>query len=265
MDPIHLLVLALLQGVTEFLPISSSGHLILLPHLSGWEDQGLAFDVAVHFGTLAAVLIYFRHEVVAMTLAWGRSVSGRGTDRDGQLAWWVIAATIPVVVGGLILDGPMEEAMRAPLLIAFTTIGFGVLLWWSEARGVGHRDEYGLGWRDVVIIGLSQVLALIPGTSRSGITMTAALLLGLNRTAAARFSFLLSIPTILGAATLKSFDLAAAPQSAPWLTLAAATLAAAVSAYLCIRLFLDLLERIGFVPFVVYRLLLGGVLLWVYL
>ncbi|GAB6039979.1 undecaprenyl-diphosphate phosphatase [Endothiovibrio diazotrophicus] len=264
MDPLHLLALALLQGFTEFLPISSSAHLILLPLLNGWTDQGLAFDVAVHLGTLLAILLYFRREVVTMTFAWGRSVAGRGTDDDGRLAWWVIIGTLPVVVGGLLLDQVVEETLRSPLVIAATTIGFGLLLWWSE-RYVGQRSEHQLTWRDVLIIGFSQVLALIPGTSRSGITMTAALWLGLTRTAAARFSFLLSIPTILGAALLKGLELAAAPGGAPWLTLATAAAASAISAYICIHLFLKLLERIGFTPFVIYRLLLGAVLLWAYL
>lgn len=254
-----------MQGITEFLPISSSAHLILLPRLSGWADQGLAFDVAVHLGTLAAVLIYFRREVRSMALAWGGSIAGRGLTPDGRLAWWVIVGTLPVLLCGAALSDAADGWLRSPLVIAATTIGFGLLLWWGERCHRHERDEYSLRWRDVLIIGAAQALALIPGTSRSGITMTAALMLGLSRTAGARFSFLLSIPTILAAATLKGMELIAAPESAPWITLAAAAAAAGISAYLCIHLFLKLLERIGFTPFVIYRLLLGGVLLWLYL
>lgn len=207
MDLLHAVILAVVQGFTEFLPISSSGHLVLLPGFLDWEDQGLAFDVAVHLGTLAAVVWYFRHELVAMTRAWLTSVRGGDGGQDARLAWAIIWGTVPVVLAGAFLAGPAIDSLRAPLLVAATTGGFGLLLWLADRRGAKTRDEYSLQWSDVMLIGLVQALALIPGTSRSGITMTAGLLLGLSREAAARFSFLLAVPVILAAAVYELWGL----------------------------------------------------------
>lgn len=261
MDTVQTILLALLQGLTEFLPISSSAHLILLPRLLGWEDQGLAFDVAVHVGTLLAVILYFHEDVRRLLLAWFASIVNRQMSADARLAWLVVLGTIPAALTGLLLDDVIETHLRSPLVIALTTIGFGVLLGVADQRGRQARREDSLSVMDVVWIGLAQALALIPGTSRSGITMTAALALGLTRSAAARFSFLLSIPVILMAGSYKTLQLAQQTEPVDWGSILLGTLVAAVSAYLCIHFFLRLIERIGMLPFVVYRLLLGAFLL----
>ena len=264
MDSIQLVALALVQGITEFLPISSSAHLILVPVLTGWPDQGLAFDVAVHVGTLLAVMAYFRVEIGRMLVAWLGSLTGRGGGAAGRLAWLVILATLPTVVAGALFKDLIESELRGPLVIASTTIGFGLLLGVADRVGPRRADEYALGWRGALLIGLAQVLALVPGTSRSGITLTAGLLLGLTGPAAARFSFLLSIPTIAGSGVLLTRDLLAQPVAAPWGALTLAALLAGASAYLCIHGLLRLLARGGLWPFVLYRLALGVVLLWLF-
>lgn len=264
MDPIQIVVLALLQGLTEFLPISSSAHLILVPVIIGWPDQGLAFDVAVHVGTLAAVVLYFRNELVTMGRAWWSSLGEQRFSPEAQLGWAVLWGTMPVGLAGLLFQDIIETELRSPLLIAGTTIVFGLLLWAADRWGWRRRDEYSLRWRDVLIIGCVQAVALIPGTSRSGATITAGLMMGLSRSAAARFSFLLSIPVILLAGGLKIRDLLQHPEAVDWLSLLLGTSIAALSAYLCIHFFLKLLEQTGLLPFVLYRLVLGGVLLLVF-
>jgi undecaprenyl-diphosphatase len=265
MELIQIVILALLQGLTEFLPISSSAHLILFPTLSGWEDQGLAFDVAVHVGTLSAVVWYFRCELVVMLRDWFASMVQRRRVGDSNLAWAVGFGTIPVGLAGLLFKDVVETSLRSPLVIAVATVVFGLLLWWADAQAKRVRDEHSIGWRDVVIIGVAQAIALIPGTSRSGITMTAGLMVGLDRAAAARFSFLLSIPVILLAGGLNTIELARSPLPVDWTSLLLGAALSALSAYLCIHLFLKALERIGMFPFVLYRLALGAVLLWIYL
>ena len=264
MDYIQGIILALVQGITEFLPISSSGHLILFPALMGWPDQGLAFDVAVHVGSLAAVMLYFRQEIATMLVAWIGSVSGHGNNAESRLAWAVLWGTIPVGLVGILFKDFIEESLRSPLVIAATTVLFGLLLWWADRQGKRQRDEYSMGWGDIAFIGCTQALALIPGTSRSGVTMTAALMLGMTRQAAARYSFLLSIPVILLSGLVKTKDLVESTVAVDWGVIAVGTLTAAVSAYLCIHLFLTLLDRIGMLPFVIYRLALGALLFVVF-
>lgn len=264
MDNFQAIFLALLQGFTEFLPISSSAHLILLPRLVGWEDQGLTFDVAVHVGTLSAVVFYFRRELAPMARDWFGSVFKRQHTRDSRLAWAVLWGTIPVGLAGLAFKGIIETDLRSPLVIIVTTIGFGLLLWWADARGRHQGDEYKLRWKDVLIIGVAQAIALIPGTSRSGITMTAGLMLGLSRQAAARFSFLLSIPVITLAGGLSVVELARQGAAVDWGIITTGVIVSAITAYLCIYFFLKLLERIGMLPFVIYRLLLGAVLIYLF-
>jgi undecaprenyl-diphosphatase len=266
MEWLQVWVLALVQGLTEFLPISSAAHLILVPVLTAWEDQGLAFDVAVHVGTLAAIVAYFRREVAGVTRAWFRQVGGRGATPEAMLAWAVILGTLPAALAGFAFAGVIEDSLRTPLVIATTTIGFALLLWLADWRGRGVRDEYSIGWRDILIVGGAQALALIPGTSRSGITMTAALLLGFSRQAAARYSFLLAIPIIAiagGYETLKL--LREPPPQLDWAQLFAAAAIAGIAAWLCVHWFLKLIERIGMLPFILYRLVLGVVLLWIFL
>ena len=261
----HTILLAIVQGLTEFLPISSSAHLVLAPVLFGWEDQGLPFDVAVHLGTLGAVVFYFRDELWPMTREALGTLRGGPRTRDSDLAWWVVIATIPAVVFGGLFGGYVASTLRSPLVIAATTAGFGMLLWVADVRGGRDRDESQIGWRDAVIVGLAQAIALIPGTSRSGITITAALFLGLDRQAAARFSFLLSIPVILAATCYELLKLYRDPVPADWGVLAIGALAAGVVAYLTIRGFIALLGRMGMAPFALYRLFLAGVLWWIYI
>ena len=265
MDFIQIIVLALVQGLTEFLPISSSAHLILVPVLVGWEDQGLAFDVAVHVGTLGAVVFYFRSELIKMTQDWISSLIQRKAVGDSILAWAVIFGTIPAGLFGLIFKDYVETSLRSPLVIAATTILFGLLLLYADKIGRRTRDEHSLGLKDIIFIGFAQALALIPGTSRSGITITAALLVGLSREAAARFSFLLSIPLITAGGLLKTKDLVEAQNSVDWQAIFWGTAISGIAAYLCIHFFLKLLNKIGMMPFVIYRMLLGGILLLLFL
>ena len=266
MDTLHAIALALLQGLTEFLPISSSAHLILMPVLFHWPDQGLVFDVAVHVGTLSAVVAYYRAELVVMVRDWLRSVSGRGSTEESRLAWYVILGTIPVGLAGIGVNGAVENALRSPLIIAGSTIVFALVLWWAEKVGSEQRSQGDLGWKEALGVGIFQALALIPGTSRSGITITAGLLLGFKRELAARFSFLLSIPVIVLAGLVKTRELMLqSPDSVPWSAMGIGILVSAVAAYVTIGWFLKLLDRVGLMPFVIYRLLLGVVLFAVFL
>ena len=263
MDILQIIVLALVQGLTEFLPISSSAHLILVPYLTDWPDQGLAFDVAVHVGTLTAVVLYFRKQIKVMFFAWIASLKGRHSE-DSKLAWAVLIGTIPVGLAGLLFKDVISEHLRTPLVIAATTIIFGLLLGYSHCSGKRARDEHSLSWKDIIVIGCAQAIALIPGTSRSGITITAGLMLGLTAPAAARFSFLLSIPVIVLAGGVETMDYLKVADISDMGDLIIGALISAVSAYMCIHYFLILLERIGMTPFVVYRLGLGIVLLLLY-
>ncbi|HKJ70138.1 MAG TPA: undecaprenyl-diphosphate phosphatase [Gammaproteobacteria bacterium] len=261
MTYLQALILALLQGITEWLPVSSSAHLILFPRLMGWPDQGLGFDVAVHAGSLTAVLVYFRSEIAAMAADWGRSLVSRRLAGEARLAWAVLLGTIPVGLAGLAFKDVVETAMRDPRILAWALIGFGVVLWAADRWGRRLRSEHQLTWRDVALIGCAQALALIPGTSRSGITMTAGLAVGWTREASARFSFLLAVPVIVLAGGLDVIDVIEGQVRQPVDILAVGFAASAVAAYLCIRAFLAAIARIGMTPFVVYRIALGALLL----
>lgn len=264
MDSMHAIYLAILQGFTEFLPISSSGHLVLIPKMLGWEDQGLAFDVAVHVGSLIAVVMYFRHELRRMARDWINSCKHGKSVGDSRLAWAMIWGSIPVALAGLSFNTIIEEEMRSPIVIGITTIGFGVLLGMADFKGFKERDETTLNWNDVMLIGLAQALALIPGTSRSGITITAGLMLGLTRQGAARFSFLLSIPAIIMAGSYQTLILYQSPEIIDWNILLLGIFVSAVTAYICIHYFLKMLGRMGMLPFVIYRVILGGFMLIMY-
>lgn len=264
MTTFHIIVLALLQGVTEFLPISSSAHLILLPAVTDWPDQGLAFDVAAHLGSLTAVCAYFRHDILALGRGWCVALAKRESNAQARLAWAVLLGTIPVGLVGLVGHDFIATNLRSPLVIAATTVIFGVLLWLADRLGARRRELGSLGWRDVLLIGAAQALALIPGVSRSGITMTAALAAGLSRAAGARFSFLLSIPVIVLAGGLEALDLAGAGGPQPWGQLALVAACSGISALVCIVLFLRFIERVGMWPFALYRLLLGAWLVWMF-
>jgi len=265
-DAMQATALALIQGLTEFLPISSSAHLALVPLLSAWPDQGLAFDCVVHLGTLTAVVLYFRSELAHMLTGFVLTITARSwhVDEGGRLAWYVGLATIPVGLAGLAFKDAVETQLRSVEVIAWASIGFGLLLWLADRVGRRGRHEGEWTLLAAMLVGLAQALALIPGTSRSGITMTAALLLGYTREAAARFSFLLSIPVIALAGGVKIKDWLESPEQAAGLdALLIGYAVSAISAYICIHYFLKFLERTGMGPFVIYRVLLGGVLLWV--
>lgn len=264
MDFLQAAVLALIQGLTEFLPVSSSAHLILASVFTNWQDQGLAFDVAVHMGTLLAVVWYFRTDLRAMSRDFWGSLIGKGHSSGSRLVWAVLLGTIPVGLAGLALRDVVATHLRDPLLLAFGLIFFGILLGLADWQNKGNRSEHTLTWKDVLVIGCAQALALIPGTSRSGATITAGLFMGLGREAAARFSFLLSIPVIFLAGLLEARHLLGNPELVQWNILGIATLLAAVSAYLCIHYFLQLIRKVGMQPFVVYRLLLGMLIVGMY-
>ena len=264
MDFIQAFWLAIVQGLTEFLPISSSAHLILPSAILGWQDQGLAFDVAVHVGSLIAVLAYFKNDVTQLIQSWvGSTFLGRDTNAESQMAWFIILATLPAALVGLLAGGFIELHLRLIAVIATTTIVFGLLLGWVDWRVRGTKSLQSLTWKSALIIGLAQVLALIPGTSRSGITITAALALGFDRNSAARFSFLLAIPIITLSGGYQTLQLLA-ESSVPWFEIALATVVSGITAYLCIHYFLRLVDKIGMLPFVIYRLLLGVVLILIY-
>lgn len=253
MDTFQIVFLALVQGLTEFLPVSSSAHLVLVSPVLGWPDQGLLFDIAVHLGTLFAVLAYYHRDLLALAANGVR----RGPEQQEILMLGV--ATIPAVVAGFTLGDWLETWTRAPWVIATTTVVFGLLLAVADRRGQAESSVK-IGLAIALGIGLAQMLALIPGTSRSGITITAALLFGLSRTQATRFSFLLSIPIIAGAALLMTKDALETGLQIQWSDLGLGVAVAFIAALVCIKLFVQLVERIGMMPFVIYRLILGGAL-----
>jgi len=255
MDVFQLALLALIQGLTEFLPVSSSGHLLLPSAVLGWPDQGLAFDVAVHVGSLLAVLVYFKRDLVDIVTDWLGSFRGQHT-LQSKLGWLIILATIPAGLAGLIFNDWIEVNLRSAWVVGLTTIVFGLLLGWADWSGKRQNDLPKLGWRHALLIGCAQALALIPGTSRSGITITMALMLGLTRQASARFSFLLSIPLITLSGGYKALDLIGQPDT-DWGMMLMGVVVSAVSAGLCIHWFLRLVDRVGMLPFVLYRLVLG--------
>lgn len=261
MDLIQLSILALIQGVTEFLPISSSAHLLLPHHLLGWQDQGLAFDTAVHFGSLVAVLIYFRADILTLTTALMNAAISRQHSADSRFAVNLLIACVPVLAIGFFGRVLIEQELRSLEVIIGATIIFAIVLLAADLTGKRERPADHLDVTGAILIGLSQCVALIPGASRSGVTMTMALMLGFSREGASRISFLISIPVISGACLLKMIDLATSGHAVDWVTIFAGATAAGLSAYFCIRLFLGFIERIGFMPFIVYRLILGVVLL----
>ena len=257
------ILLAVLQGLTEFLPISSSAHLVIPSLVLGWPDQGLAFDVAVHVGTLSAVLFYYRADLAHMARSWFGSLAGAPPDDNSRLVWYLALATLPAVAVGFFAGDYIESDLRNLPVIATTTLVFGILLGMADRRVAKPGSEQ-ITLSLALLVGLAQAIAPIPGVSRSGVTITAALMLGMSRHAAARFSFLLSIPVIAGAGVLKGWELASSGASVDWLVLGMGAVVSGITAYLCIALFLRLLDRIGLMPFVYYRVVLAAVLygLW---
>jgi undecaprenyl-diphosphatase len=218
----------------------------------------LAFDIAVHVGSLTAVVLYFRNDLTRYAASGWQLVTERRADAHTDELLKIAAATIPIVVVGFVAKDWVETSLRSVLVIAAATILFGLLLWYADAR---HGQRTTVTWRDAAVIGALQVLALVPGTSRSGITITAALLVGLARVPAARFSFLLSIPTIAGAGLLATADLLGAAEPAPWSVLVTGATLSGLAAYACIAAFIALMDRTGMLPYVIYRLGLGVVLI----
>ena len=260
---IQVIVLAVVQGLTEFLPISSSGHLVLVPSVLGWTDQGLVFDVAVHFGSLGAVCVYFRNDIVAVLRGSVSVATGHTKSPESRMAIAIAIGTVPAALAGLLFAGWISDNLRHPSVVVGTLAGFGIVLALADRFGKRQRIIADVGIRDAIVIGLAQALALIPGTSRSGVTISAALMLGFQRRDAARFSFLLSAPVILLATLYETAVLIAGGGSVAWSTLGVAALVSGVVAYLSIEFFMRFVTAIGLLPFAVYRLVLAAVIVFV--
>lgn len=256
------IILGIVQGLTEFLPVSSSAHLLLVPYFLKWQDPGLAFDVALHWGTLAAVLLVFGKDYWKFFSAFLVSIFGKGKissedarARDAKMAWYLILGSIPAALFGVLLQDKAETVFRDPIITVFTLSGFALFLWLADAKGRHAQGLDSVGWGKSLAMGLAQAVAIIPGVSRSGATMTAGLLSGLDRKSAARFSFLLSGPIIFGA------GLVASRHAIFNLPLAAGFLAALISGVAAIKFLLRYLESGNFNLFVWYRIILSAVIL----
>ena len=261
----QLIVLAVVQGLTEFLPVSSSGHLVLVPSIFGWTDQGLAFDVAVHFGSLIAVCIFFRHDIVALIRGAHDVLTGDFGSGDARMVWNLGLGTIPAALAGLLFAGWIGANLRNPEVVVVTLAVYGILMAAVDRFASSAKNITDIGIREAMIIGCAQALALIPGTSRSGITITVSRALGIARQDAARFSFLLSVPVILLATLYEAVTLVTGDVPVPWDTLGLAVLITAIVAYISIEFFMRVVSVIGLLPFAIYRLLLAGVIVYVVL
>jgi len=260
MDFFQAIFLGILQGLTEFLPISSSGHLILIPAFFDWSDQGVGFDLAVHVGTLLAVVLYFRKDVFCITRDGLSSLAQRRMVGQGNMAWFLVIGTIPAGLAGLALLEMIDNELRAVEIIIFTTIIFGLLLGWADWRPNKGRTLDSLTWKDALLVGCAQALALIPGTSRSGATITAGLLLGMSRQTASRFSFLLAIPITALASAVKLLQAATSDIAVDWTGFLVGGVTAFIMAITAIHFFLKWLNKVGMLPYVLYRLVLAGVI-----
>jgi undecaprenyl-diphosphatase len=262
MTLIQIVVLALIQGLTEFLPVSSSAHLILGSVVFGWPDQGLVFDVATHLGTLFAALVYFRRDWLDMAGACLTSTPSAADQQHRRMALLLVLASLPaLLIGGLAPDF-VERYLRDVTVLAWATVVFGILLGVADRVSPAHRDIGSIGMRDALLIGLAQACALVPGVSRSGITITAGRFLGFSPEAAARFSFLLAVPIIAAAGSFGIYRVASGQANIDWLQFALALVLSFLAGWVCIAAFLALLKRVGLLPFVIYRLALGFALLW---
>lgn len=263
MSLFHLFLIAAIQGLTEFLPVSSSGHLVLLPALTNLQDQGLALDVAVHVGSLAAVVVYFWSDVKTAAAGCLRLIRGKIDTQGAFLALCLLLSTVPVCIAGfLITVTGFQDALRSIAVIGWAMLGFGILLYWADRFSPTKKTTAGWSLKDAVTMGLAQALALIPGTSRSGITITAARRLGYERQSAAKLSMLMSIPTIIASGLVLSADVIG---QADWATArdgAIAAIFAFLAALLALSLMMRLLRSVSFTPYVVYRIALGLVLLF---
>lgn len=261
MTLLQAIVLGLVQGITEFLPISSSGHLVVLPQFFGWQDQGVVFDALLHGATLVALLIVFWKDLVRIA----RGFVGQGEDEERRLGYWLIIGSVPAFVAGFFVDRFVTE-LRDPRIVATMLIVWGIALWLADkqrsAHGMKLKRAEKLGWRHALGIGVAQAIALIPGTSRSGITIMASLMAGLDRSQAVRFSFLLGIPVFFGTTVFKGWDaLQNGVGSGSWITLLAGAVAACVSGILAIKWLLRFVAAHHLTVFVWYRIALGILIL----
>jgi len=264
MTELQVIVLAIVQGLTEFLPVSSSGHLVLVPAFLGWADQGLAFDVAVHFGSLIAVLLFFRKDIHGL-LRGGVQVLGANVKTiESRMALGIGLGTIPAAIAGLLFADWIATNLRSPMVIVYTLSGYAILMVLADRYGRKSRDIASVRVKDAVLVGLAQALALVPGTSRSGVTISAAMALGFERQDAARFSFLLAVPLILLATLYSLYGLLNSSIAVAWGQLAIGVLVSAIVAYLSIEFFMRFVSRIGLLPFAIYRLILAAVILYVF-
>lgn len=267
-------VLGIVQGLTEFLPISSSAHLIVIPWLLGWTAEGLAFDVALHIGTSASILVFFRKDWMRLGKETVRGLKEKHpfANADRKLVWYLVAATIPAAAAGIAFEEAIEEYMRSPLVTVFTLVIFGLLLLIAEKESRKDRTMDSLTWFDSICIGIAQAIALIPGVSRSGVTITAALFRNCDRTTAARFSFLLSTPVIVGAGFLETYRFIKEAQiygtvfsTTQWPVLVVGVAASSITGFFCIRYFLKFIQSNSFKIFVIYRCILACIILIYYI
>lgn len=264
MATFNLLLIALIQGVTEFLPVSSSGHLILLPSLTGLGDQGQIIDVAAHVGTLFAVIVYFRSDVWLALRGLLRLAQGKADTAGARLALGLIVATVPVILFGLFLKlTGLSDQMRGITVIGWAMIIFGLVLYWADQSGAAEKTTDDWTIKDAIKMGLWQAIALIPGTSRSGITITAARLLGYTRTDAARISMLMSIPTIIASASLLGLGLIGTTDIGAMRDIGIVIGMSFIAALIALTLMMRLLRAVSYTPYVIYRLGLGVMLLWI--
>jgi len=259
---LQVIILAIVQGITEFLPISSSGHLVLVPYLFEWADQGLAFDVAVHVGSLAAVCIFFRKDIASLLSGGVQILGGNVKTAESRMALAIALGTVPAAMAGLLFASWIEQNLRDPAVIVYTLAGYGILMALADRYGRRERSISDVGYKDALIIGCAQALSLVPGTSRSGVTITAARILGFERQDAARFSFLLSAPVILLAAGYKFVEMISSGVSVAWGQLGLGVIVSCVVAYISIEFFMRVVTRIGLAPFAIYRLILAAVILY---
>lgn len=260
----HLLIIALIQGVTEFLPVSSSGHLILIPNLTGLQDQGQVIDVAAHVGTLAAVVLYFWADVRVGLAGIPRMLTGRIDTPGSKLAFLLALATIPVILFGLALKlTGFDEVLRSTAVIGWTMLGFGLVLFWADRKDPSPKSDTDWSLKEAIVMGLWQAVALIPGTSRSGITITAGRLLGYQRHDAAKLSMLMSIPTIFASGALLTAQVIETADAAAARDGAIVAAMSFLSALLALSLMMRLLRSTSFTPYVIYRVILGVILLFI--
>jgi undecaprenyl-diphosphatase len=260
MDFFQAIFLGIVQGITEFLPISSSAHLILTPAFFDWTDQGVGFDLSVHVGTLLAVVLYFRNDVFSIARDGLVSVARRKMIGQGAMAWYLVIGTIPAGLAGLALLDMIDNELRAIEIIFATTLIFGLLLGVADWIPKRQRTLDQITWKDALLVGIAQAVAIIPGTSRSGITITAGLFLGMTREAASRFSFLLAIPITALAAGVKLLEVAMSGVAVDWSGFLIGGVTSFIMAITAIHFFLKWLNKVGMWPYVIYRIFLAGVI-----